>query len=50
MKGIGILKGKIPFKLFECGRIRHYDSKFPYEKMNDSDDEVKFKSNDHKRK
>jgi len=29
--------------MFECGIIHHYASKFPYEKMNDSDDESSFK-------
>lgn len=49
-RGTRKYKGKIPFKCFECGRIGHYASKCPYEKVNNSDDEVKFKSNDHKRR
>jgi len=44
------LKGKLPFKCFECGRVRHYASKFPCGKINDTGDEVKFTSNDHKRR
>ena len=26
-EGIGIFRGKLPFKCFECGRIGHYASK-----------------------
>jgi hypothetical protein len=32
-------KDKPPFKCFNCGRVGHFVSKFPYEKMEDSDDE-----------
>ena len=28
--GHGKYKGKLPFKCFECGKIRNFDYKFPY--------------------
>ena len=47
-KGDGNFKGQLRFKYFECGNIGHYASKYPYAKVNSSDDEVKFKYNDYK--
>jgi hypothetical protein len=31
-KGSGKYKGKLPFKCFNCGKIGHFASKFPYPK------------------
>ena len=33
-----LYKGKIPFKCFECGKIGHFASKFPYNKIKDNDE------------
>jgi hypothetical protein len=38
-KGFGKYKGKLPFKCFNCGRIRHFSNKCPYPKQEDNDDE-----------
>ena len=38
-KGFRKYKGKLPFKWFDCGKIGHFASKFPYPKGEDSDDE-----------
>jgi hypothetical protein len=38
-KGSGKYKGKLPFKCFNCGKVRHFASKCPYPKQGDSDDE-----------
>jgi hypothetical protein len=38
-KGFGKYKGKLPFKCFNCGRIRHFANKCPYPKQEDNDDE-----------
>lgn len=32
-------KIKLPFNFFKCVRIAHYSSKFPYGKLENSDDE-----------
>jgi hypothetical protein len=31
-KGFGKYKGSLPFKCFNCGRIRHFANKCPYPK------------------
>ena len=31
-RGTGKYKGKLPLKCFNCGRIKHFASKFPYPK------------------
>ena len=36
-RGIGKYKGNLPLKCFRCGRIRHFASKCPYSKHDDSD-------------
>jgi hypothetical protein len=38
-KGSGKYKGKLHFKCFNCGKIRHFASKCPYPKEKYSDDE-----------
>jgi hypothetical protein len=48
-KGSGKYKGKLPFKCFNCGRIRHFANKCPYPKQEDSDDEEAYNQKDHKR-
>ena len=37
-RGTGKYKGNIPLKCFNCGRIRHFASKCPYPKQDDSDE------------
>jgi len=41
---------KVSFLSYEYGRIGHYESKFPHAKMNGSDDESIFKSNNKNKK
>jgi hypothetical protein len=48
-KGSGKYKGKLPFKCFNCGRIKHFSNKCPYPKQKDSDDEESYNQKDHKR-
>jgi hypothetical protein len=48
-KGSGKYKGKLPFKCFNCGRIRHFANKCPYPKKEDSDDEEAYNQKYHKR-
>ena len=43
-RGSGRYGGKLPFKCFKCGRIGHYDPKFPYGKSEDSDYEKKHRN------
>ena len=31
-RGSGKYKGKLPFKCFNCGRVGHFSTKFPYTK------------------
>jgi hypothetical protein len=38
-KGYGKYKWKLPLKCFNCGKIGHFASKFPYPEEKDSDDE-----------
>ena len=38
-KGNDKYKGKLPLKCYNCGRIGHFSSKFPYPKQEDSDDD-----------
>jgi hypothetical protein len=38
-RGFGKHKVKLPFICFNCGRVRHFNAKFPYEKMEDNGDE-----------
>jgi hypothetical protein len=38
-KGSGKYKGKLPFKCFNCGKVRHFVSKCPYVKNESSDEE-----------
>jgi hypothetical protein len=42
-KGFGKYKGKLPFKCFNYGKIRHFANKCPYPKKEESDDERDFK-------
>jgi hypothetical protein len=42
-KGIGKYNGKLPLKCFNYGRVGHFDSKCPYPKQEESDDEITFK-------
>ena len=35
----GKYKGKLPFNCFNCGKVRHFATKYPYEKNESSDDE-----------
>ena len=35
----GKYKGKLPFNCFNCGKVRHFATKCPYEKNESSDDE-----------
>ena len=48
-KGFGRYKGKLPFKCFNCGRIRHFTNKCPYPKQEDSDDEEIQNHEEHKK-
>jgi hypothetical protein len=48
-KGSGKYKGKLPFKCFNCGRIKHFSNKCPYPKQEDSDDEEAHNQKYHKR-
>ena len=34
----GKYKGKLPFNCFNCGKVRHFDTKCPYEKNESSDE------------
>jgi hypothetical protein len=38
-KGNGKYKGNLPLKCFNCGKIGHFSSKFPYAKNLDCDEE-----------
>ena len=38
-RGTGKFKGKLPFKCFNCGKVGHFSSKFPYAKGLESDEE-----------
>ena len=38
-RGSDKYKGKIPLNFFNGGRVGHFATKCPYEKMEDSDDE-----------
>jgi hypothetical protein len=38
-RGIGKYKGMLPLKKFNCGKIGHFENKFPYAKKSDSDEE-----------
>jgi hypothetical protein len=38
-KGTDKYKGNLPLKCFNCGKIGHFSSKFPYAKNSDSDEE-----------
>ena len=37
--GTDMFKGKLPFKCFNCGKVGHFASKFPYAKGLESDEE-----------
>ena len=39
-KGMVKYKGKIPFKCFNFGRVRHYASKFPHKKKENQPQET----------
>ena len=41
-RGCGKYKGELPFKCFECGRVRHFTSKYPFKetKYSNSDEEL----------
>jgi DNA-directed RNA polymerase subunit N (RpoN/RPB10) len=38
-RGTNKYKGMLPLKCFNCGKIGHFASKFPYAKKTNSDDE-----------
>ena len=42
-KRSGKYKGKMPFKCFNCGRIRHFQAKCPYPKEYSEDEDEKNK-------
>ena len=42
-KGSGKYKGKLPFKIFNCGNIGHFQAKFPYPKEDSEDEDDKNK-------
>ena len=42
-KGLGKYKGNLPFKCFNCGRIRHFQAKCPYPKEYSKDEDDKNK-------
>lgn len=42
--GLGKYKGKFPFKLFDCGRVRNFSSKFPYKKRTEMEDDHEFRN------
>jgi hypothetical protein len=47
-KGSGKYKVKLPLKCFNRGKIGHFDSKCPYPKEKDSDDEKSYNQKEHK--
>ena len=50
-KGLGKYKGKMPFKCFNCGKIRHFSSKCPHKKKRQtSNDEENYTSNKYNKK
>ena len=38
-RGSGTYKGKLPLKCFDCGRIRHFSSKCPFNKHSNGEEE-----------
>jgi 6-phosphogluconolactonase/glucosamine-6-phosphate isomerase/deaminase len=43
-RGTGKYKGKLPLKLFDCGRIGHFASNFPFNKHSDGEEESNIKT------
>lgn len=37
-------KWKFPFKFFDCGRVEHFLSKFPYRERSKKEDDQKFRN------
>ena len=49
-RGTEKFKGNILFKCFNCGKIGHFDSKCPYAKGSESEDEEQTPKNEKKHK
>jgi hypothetical protein len=47
-QGTGKFKGKLPFKCFNCGKIGHFASKYPYAKGSKIDEEEETPKNEKK--